>query len=136
MAQKKRIHPEVRRRARELRQMQTPAEQKVWRVLRSRQLEGYKFRRQHPIGRFIVDFYCPACKLVIELDGDVHALQEEYDADRATWLVEQGYWVIRFTNEQVHENFEEVAAEILHTCEKREVDLNQGKEERENPKGE
>jgi very-short-patch-repair endonuclease len=136
MDQKRRIHPEVRRMARELRKVQTPAEQKMWRALRKRQLDGHKFRRQHPIGRYIVDFYCPACKLAIEIDGDVHAMQEEYDAIRAAWLFEQGYYVIRFTNEQVFEHFEEVMAEILYYCEKREVELRKNRAKRKSLNGE
>ena len=129
MDRKRRIHPNILKRARELRKEQTPAEQKVWRVLRNRQLEGYKFRRQHPIGRLIVDFYCPVCKLVIEIDGDVHADQEDYDRVRTEWLNEQGYDVIRFTNTQANEQLNEVIAEILYHCEKREAELAQGDEE-------
>ena len=71
-----RINPEILDHARELRQPQTPAEQLLWRYLRSRPWEGIKFRCQHPIGRFIVDFYCAQAKLVIEIDGDSHAYQE------------------------------------------------------------
>jgi type I restriction enzyme R subunit len=70
----KRIEPMILQRARELRQPQTPAEEKLWYWLRDSQLEGMKFRRQHPIGRFIVDFYCAEKKLVIEVDGDTHCI--------------------------------------------------------------
>ena len=129
MDRKRRIHSNILKRARELRKEQTPAEQKVWRVLRNRQLEGYKFRRQHPIGRLIVDFYCPVCVLVIEIDGDVHADQEDYDRVRTEWLNEQGYDVIRFMNTQVNEQLNEVIAEILYHCKKREAELAQGDEE-------
>jgi very-short-patch-repair endonuclease len=71
-----RIHPQVRQRARELRQPLTPAEERLWQTLRSRQIQGYKFRRQHPLGRFIVDFYCASLirfenKAVIEDLGTV-----------------------------------------------------------------
>lgn len=69
----RRIQPEIRLRARELRQPQTLAELELWKHLRNRQLEGIKFRRQYPLGRFIVDFYCPQAKLAIEIDGDTHA---------------------------------------------------------------
>ena len=65
--------------ARELRQPQTPAEQKLWSHLHNRQLNGFKFRRQHPIDRFIIDFYCDEARLCIEVDGDSHAEQIEYD---------------------------------------------------------
>jgi len=84
--------------ARELRQPQTPAEVKLWAHLRSRQIDGLKFRRQHPIDRFIIDFYCAEAKLCIEIDGDSHAEQAEYDQARTEYLNERGYTVMRFTN--------------------------------------
>ena len=111
-----RIHPETRQRARQLRQTMTPAEQALWRSLRSRNLGDFKFRRQHPIGSFIVDFYCPEVKLAIEIDGDVHAGQEEYDAARSVWLQERGFTVIRFQNRDVLERLNDVAVEILTVC--------------------
>ncbi len=58
----------------------TPAEAHLWQHLRGGQLNGYEFRRQYPMGRFIVDFYCPRLKVIIEVDGDTHAQQAEYDA--------------------------------------------------------
>ncbi|MBC6430719.1 DUF559 domain-containing protein [Nostoc sp. HG1] len=60
---------------------------------------GFKFRRQHPVGRFILDFYCPVCQLVIELDGAIHDNQTNYDADRTKYLETYGYKVLRFQNE-------------------------------------
>ena len=111
-----RIHPTVRARARELRQPQTPAERVLWGRLRNRQLGGHKFRRQHPIGRFIVDFYCDECGLAIEIDGDSHADQVEYDAERTAWLAEGGTRVIRFTNRQVHQQIDAVLEAILNEC--------------------
>ncbi len=82
--QKKRIRALslVQQRARELRQEMTPAEKTLWEQLRNRKLGGFKFRRQHPLDRFIVDFYCAACKLIVEVDGDIHDLQQERDAIR------------------------------------------------------
>ena len=106
----------IQRRARELRRPQTPAEQKLWARLRNRQLGGLKFRRQHPIGRFILDFCCVKRKLAIELDGPSHASQVEYDRDRTAWLEQKGYKVIRFTNAQVHHNLEGVLLEIARQC--------------------
>jgi very-short-patch-repair endonuclease len=106
-------------RAKELREEITPAEQKLWAALRVRQLGGYKFRRQHPLGPFIVDFYCNKAKLVIELDGDTHAEQETYDNERTEWLESHGLRVIRFTNNDVHTNLDGVAQEILRVCEER-----------------
>src|SRR4051794_22135472 len=99
--QRNRIPPGVLARAREMRHEQTPAEQKLWAVVRGKQLYGHKFRRQHPIGRFIADFYCAEARLVIELDGESHAAQQEYDAIRTAYLQAQGYRVIRFTNQAV-----------------------------------
>jgi len=106
----------IQKRATELRQAQTLAEQKLWARLRRKQLYGLKFRRQHPIGRFIVDFCCLSKKLVIELDGDSHSEQEEYDQKRTAWLQERGYRVIRFTNRQVERHLEAVLAEIVRQC--------------------
>lgn len=70
---------EIEEAARLLRQQLTPAEAKLWEALRGHQLKGLKFRCQHPIGRFIVDFYCPSLKLVIEVDGSIHTQQQDYD---------------------------------------------------------
>jgi very-short-patch-repair endonuclease len=102
----------VQRRAKELRREQTPAEQNLWARLRGKQLLGFKFRRQHPIDRFIVDFCCVRPKLVIEIDGDGHALQGEYDDSRTAYLEELGYTVIRFTNRQAHGHLDAVLEEI------------------------
>ena len=114
-----RIHPVIRQRSRELRQPQTPAEQKLWQRLHRKQLNGYYFRRQHPIGQFIVDFYCAQVHLVIEVDGDIHAEQVEYDAARTQWLESQGYRVVRFTNQQVFQEPDAVLTTILAICEER-----------------
>jgi very-short-patch-repair endonuclease len=111
-----RIHPIVRQRARELRQPQTPAEEQLWQNLRRRQLKGYYFRRQHPIGNFIVDFYCAEVRLVIEVDGDIHAFREQYDAARTVWLIERDYYLLRFTNDQVFRQLEAVLGHILTVC--------------------
>ena len=106
----------IQQRARELRREQTPAEQKLWTRLRRKQLYGLKFRRQHPIGPFIVDFCCVAHKLVVEIDGPSHDAQAEYDEARTARLVEQGYKVVRFTNEQVQHHLDAVLAEIARQC--------------------
>ncbi|MBC8507506.1 MAG: DUF559 domain-containing protein [Anaerolineales bacterium] len=111
-----RIHPIKLKQAKRLRQPQTPAEEKLWQAIRNRNLGGFKFRRQHPIGRFIVDFYCAAAKLVIEIDGDIHAFQAEYDEIRTKWLEDQGYTIIRFENRDVFENLDCVAQALLEKC--------------------
>ena len=104
--------PEVEQAAKRLRQNLTTAEAKLWSVIRNKQLEGLRFRCQHPVGNFILDFYCPSCKLVIEVDGDVHNSQLEYDAERTNKLAEHGYTVLRFSNEQVMNNLPEVLTKI------------------------
>lgn len=110
-------HPEILKRAKALRRDQTPAENKLWYILRNRYLYGFKFRRQHPIGKYIVDFYCAEAKLIIEVDGDSHTGKEDYDSKRTAWLEEQGYRVIRFMDTDVHENLEGVSMVIIEACE-------------------
>lgn len=120
MATAKRHHidPPILARARELRQPQTPVETRPWAHLRNRQLGGFKVRRQHPIDRFIVDFYCAACRLIIEIDGDSHADQVEYDLARTEWLNDRGYDVIRFANREVLRQPHAVLETILEECNK------------------
>ena len=113
-----RVPPHTLRRARELRHPQTPPEAALWSRIRSGQVAGLKFRRQHPLGRFIVDFCCPARRLVVELDGDSHADQAAYDANRTTWLTARGYGVVRFTNREVEQNLGGVLEAILAECER------------------
>ena len=86
---------------RELRQKQTPAEQFFWELVRDRRFEGYKFRRQHPLGTFITDFYCPELRLAVELDGGIHATQVERDQARDEILAQQGIRVVRIRNEEL-----------------------------------
>lgn len=89
--------------ARQLRLRTTEAEQKLWSLLRNRQLKGKKFRRQHAIANYVADFYCNESKLVIELDGNFHTEAEtkEYDKSRTNLLNELGITVLRFWNEEV-----------------------------------
>ena len=110
---RKQHHREMHQRAKELRQMQTPAEEKLWTLLRNKKLGGYKFRRQHPIGPFIVDFYCDECKLVIELDGGIHTSQRGYDQARERWLRENGYRVLRFRNKDLEGDVGQIVEKIL-----------------------
>jgi very-short-patch-repair endonuclease len=112
-------HPAIIQRAKELRRPLTPQEQKLWRRLRKRQLFGLKFRRQHPLGPFVVDFFCHQHQLVIEIDGHHHAepSQQRYDEARTAWLEEaQGLQVIRFTNREVDTNIEAVLERIAQSC--------------------
>jgi very-short-patch-repair endonuclease len=105
--------------ARRMRYEPTKAERLLWQKLRRRQLGGYKFRRQHPLGNYIVDFYCAETKLIVEVDGDIHAYQETYDAERMTDLETLGYRVIRFWNEQVLREMDGVLEVILRVCDER-----------------
>ena len=100
-------------RARKLRRNLTEAEKALWRMLRKRQAFGCKFRRQAPIGPYIVDFVCFENKLVIEVDGGQHSELRCYDAKRTAWLNEQGYRVIRFWNNQVLSESDAVMEAIL-----------------------
>jgi len=91
----------------------TDAERLLWQHLRNRQLGMYKFRRQHPVGPYIVDFVCLEKKLVIEVDGGQHAEQTEPDAKRSDYLKEKGYRVIRFWNNEVLKETEAVLSVIF-----------------------
>ena len=99
-------------RARSLRSNPTEAERRLWRGLRQKQLDGHRFRRQHPIGPYVVDFICLDAKLVIEVDGGQHASQKDEDSERTEWLAERGYRVIRFWNSDVLSNIEGVIETI------------------------
>jgi very-short-patch-repair endonuclease len=94
--------------ARNLRKRQTRAEEFLWRQMRSRQLEDAKFRRQVPIGDYIVDFISFEKKIVIELDGGQHAVTATRDAERDAWLQGRGYSVLRFWDNEVFRNLEGV----------------------------
>jgi BirA family biotin operon repressor/biotin-[acetyl-CoA-carboxylase] ligase len=98
--------------ARRLRGDPTEAEKRLWWALRGLPTD-HRFRRQHPIGRRVVDFACPGCKLVIELDGGQHAVQQEADETRTMELAKCGYRVIRFWNNDVIDNLEGVVDTIL-----------------------
>lgn len=106
----------IQQRAKELRKKATPAERILWERLRGRQLGGFKFRRQAPMGRFIADFYCAEQKLIVELDGGIHDFQLEADQLRTEEMESFGYRVIRFKNEQVEKDIESVLRSILTTC--------------------
>ncbi|AIE73605.1 MULTISPECIES: endonuclease domain-containing protein [unclassified Synechocystis] len=106
---------EIEQAARTLRKGATQAEKILWHSLRNRQILGFKFRRQHPIGNFIVDFYCPQLKLVIEVDGSIHHSRQEYDQYRSGKLKEFGHYVLRFTNDQVIDDLPKVLEKITQT---------------------
>ena len=99
--------------ARENRKNPTPAEQKLWyKVLQRKRLGNLKFTRQKPLTKYIVDFYCAELKLAIEIDGDTHARQKQYDKDRTKNLNKHGIEVIRYTNADVLNNLEGVYQDL------------------------
>jgi very-short-patch-repair endonuclease len=105
----------VHQRARTLRKNMTDAERVLWQCLRNRQLAGYKFRRQKPIGSYIVDFVCIEKKIIIEVDGGQHALQQEYDSERSDYLKRKGYKILRFWNHDVLKE-KDAVLDRIHKC--------------------
>jgi very-short-patch-repair endonuclease len=101
--------------ARRLRKMPTKAEQKLWQGLRSAQIRGLSFRKQHPIGAYVLDFYCPTIRLAIEVGGGQHgfAKEQRHDQRRAKWLEAKGIETIRFWNNDVLGNLDGVLGEIV-----------------------
>jgi|ERR1700730_3209747 very-short-patch-repair endonuclease len=108
-------------RPRSLRKSATDCERILWRHLRNRNFARYKFRRQHPIDPYVLDFYCPAAKLAIELDGSGHSyhLPEAHDRARKKFLARQGIAVVRFWNHQVREELDSVLEAIWLALENR-----------------
>jgi very-short-patch-repair endonuclease len=102
--------------ARAMRAMPTAAEAALWQALRDRRLSGWKFRRQHVIGGYVVDFYCPALGLVIEVDGSVHDGRRAQDRQRDQDLTALGVQVLRLRNADVLERLESVAASLTLRC--------------------
>jgi very-short-patch-repair endonuclease len=98
--------------ARKLRRRATEAEKRLWFQLRHRQIEGFKFRRQQPIGKHIVDFVSFEKRLIVELDGGQHKARKDEDRDRDQFFQDQGFEVIRFWNTDVFENLEGVLEAI------------------------
>jgi very-short-patch-repair endonuclease len=103
-------------RAKELRREMTPAESLLWQRVRARRLNGFHFRRQQVIDGFIVDFYCHAAGLVVEIDGGIHDRQVDYDTQRDRILAARGLRVLRFENRECVENLEGVLGRILAAC--------------------
>ena len=106
-------------RARELRRSMTPAKKLLWGRLRGRSSDGLRWRRQQVIDGFIVDFYCHAASLVVELDGAIHNNQVEYDTVRDTALAARELLILRFTNTAVETDISSVLARIRQSCQKR-----------------
>ena len=102
--------------ARNLRKRLTDTERFLWSQLRARQIEGCKFRRQTPIGKYIVDFVCHEQRVIVEVDGGQHSEKAEEDRIRDKWLGEQGYRILRFWNNEVLTNIEGVLEVIRDNC--------------------
>ncbi len=98
--------------ARQMRANPTESENLLWEHLRARRLNGFRFRRQHSLGQFIVDFYCAESRLVVEVDGPIHQRRKEEDAIRDAFLEYRGLRVLRFTDTQVLHNLDEVLSDI------------------------
>jgi len=106
------VSAELRATARGLRRDGTAAESVLWEALRGNRLDGLKFRRQHAVGRFVLDFYCPALRLAVELDGRIHDKQGERDAARTSELESHRCRVLRFRNEEVFDDLPSVLHRI------------------------
>jgi very-short-patch-repair endonuclease len=113
MARVRGTTPEIEEAARQHRRAMTPAELVLWRTLSGKKAGGLRFRSQHPVGRFILDFCCPAHKLAVEVDGDTDDLTAEYDAERTKVLAQYGYRVLRFRNEEVIRDVNAVVGRII-----------------------
>lgn len=113
--------PESFEKAKTLRNNMTPAEMKIWDILNKEEFRHYKFRRQHPINIYIVDFYSHPLKLIIEVDGEYHNLasQIEKDLERSEILKSHGLRIIRFTNDEVLNQIEKVKETILNSIQSR-----------------
>ncbi len=105
-------HPILKSRRMKLRKNQTPQEVLLWAKLRKTQL-GFKFKRQHSVGPYILDFYCPDKKLAIELDGSQHLQNKEYDRERTDYLSVLGIKIIRFWNNEINTNIDGVLQKII-----------------------
>lgn len=105
-------HPILKERRIELRKNQTPQEVLLWARLRGKQL-GFKFKRQHSIGPYILDFYCPDKKLCVELDGSQHLDNKEYDQERTNYLLGHEIKTLRFWNNEVNGNMEGVLQKVV-----------------------
>jgi very-short-patch-repair endonuclease len=108
--------------AKRLRRQQTDAERILWFRLRGRRLAGWKFKRQVPIDRFIVDFVCADGRLIVELDGSQHAVRTRHDEERTRTLEAMGYLVVRFWNNDVMRNLDGVLQDILNTLNQQPLD--------------
>jgi very-short-patch-repair endonuclease len=115
------VSPELMMAARTLRREETPAEAALWQVLRDRGLDRLRFRRQHAVGRFVLDFYCPALRLAVEVDGGEHDTSEQVERDQARTehLAAMGYTVVRVRNQEVLHDLPTVLARLKSVLEQK-----------------
>ncbi len=107
--------------ARDLRKKMTEAEELLWKKLRRKQINGLHFRRQHPYGMYILDFYCDKANLAIEIDGKIHDYKKDYDQEKDEFLRHTGINVLRFKNEEVIKDTEKVLEEIKQHINKQNI---------------
>ncbi|MGD1701555.1 endonuclease domain-containing protein [Dapis sp. BLCC M229] len=110
------VSPSKVERAKEFRRQMTPTEKILWQHLRANRLNGWHFRRQQIIDGFIVDFYCHSAGVVVEIDGEIHQQQVEYDVERDRILNLRGIRLLRFKNEEVRQQLERVLISIARVC--------------------
>jgi very-short-patch-repair endonuclease len=111
-----RVPYEMHERAKKLRREMTPAEKVLWKELRTNKLNGLHFRRQQIVYGYFADFYCHQHALIVELDGGIHELQQDYDAERAAHLIARGFRIIRFKNEEIVHSLSVVLKRIVKAC--------------------
>ena len=104
--------------AKKMRKDMTASEKRLWLKLRNKQVGGLRFRRQHPVGRYIADFYCHELKLVIELDGTIHDERKEYDENRNKFLKAGKFTILRFNNDEINDSIDDVLNKILQCADK------------------
>ena len=98
--------------ARQMRCNLTPSEKIMWEQLKNKKIDGHRFRSQHPIHRYILDFYCPSKSVAIEIDGDIHKSRKKYDEYRDDYLKSVGIQTLRFENSEVNDNIQKVILKI------------------------
>lgn len=104
--------PAIRFKAKELRKRPTNAEERLWKYLRRGQINGFYFRRQHPYGIYILDFFCFKANLAIEVDGPIHLQKQDYDSERSRFIESTGVKVLRFNNEEIEKEIDQVIKKI------------------------
>ena len=119
-------HPATKEYRQLLRKTETPTERMLWKRLRGKQLDGYRFRQQHGFGPYVLDFYCPSLRLCIELDGEVHNKDDvrQKDEERTEFLIKNKIHILRFRNEEVEHHIENVLERIREFV----LSINRGQE--------